>query len=299
MAKKKQIINGKIECSECNIWKDFTTDNFYLNKNGTMKSKCIECQILASKIYRETHKLTEEQRNKKIKTSKEWNDKNRKKKDPSEKKKPGKKPTTIIDGKACCTKCNEWKVQNEENFCMRKSGKNAGKFLQTCRECQAEYAREYRKTHPKSQEQKEKDIQSLIQWKTSNKERAIESQKQWKIDNRDKINEKYNNRIKNDISFKLRKLISRSILFALKKQDSSKNNKSILEFLPYTIDELKIHLESQFYEWMTWNNHGVYNLKTWDDKDQSTWVWNIDHIIPQSDLPYTSMEDENFKNAGH
>ena len=46
---------------------------------------------------------------------------------------------------------------------------------------------------------------------------------------------------------------------------------------------------------MTWENHGVYNLNTWDDNDQSTWKWNIDHIIPQSKLPYTSMEDDNFK----
>ena len=35
--------------------------------------------------------------------------------------------------------------------------------------------------------------------------------------------------------------------------------------------------------------------KTWNDNDQSTWTWNIDHIIPQSTLPYTSMDDEIFK----
>jgi hypothetical protein len=39
----------------------------------------------------------------------------------------------------------------------------------------------------------------------------------------------------------------------------------------------------------------IYSLKTWDDEDKSTWKWNIDHIIPQSDLIYASMEDENFK----
>jgi hypothetical protein len=46
---------------------------------------------------------------------------------------------------------------------------------------------------------------------------------------------------------------------------------------------------------MNWDNQGVYNAKTWNDEDQSTWKWQIDHIIPQSDLPYYSMEDENFK----
>jgi hypothetical protein len=46
---------------------------------------------------------------------------------------------------------------------------------------------------------------------------------------------------------------------------------------------------------MNWNNYGIYYTNLWNDNDPSTWVWNIDHIIPQSKLPYTSMEDDNFK----
>jgi hypothetical protein len=46
---------------------------------------------------------------------------------------------------------------------------------------------------------------------------------------------------------------------------------------------------------MNWNNQGVYRPSLWDDSDSSTWVWQLDHILPQSDLPYTSMEDDNFK----
>jgi hypothetical protein len=61
------------------------------------------------------------------------------------------------------------------------------------------------------------------------------------------------------------------------------------------MQDLKIYIEAQFEPWMTWDNHGNYDLNTWDDNDQFTWVWQIDHIIPQSLLPYTSMEDDNFK----
>lgn len=46
---------------------------------------------------------------------------------------------------------------------------------------------------------------------------------------------------------------------------------------------------------MNWNNHGVYRSSTWNDQDPSTWTWQIDHIIPQSKLPYDSMEHFNFK----
>jgi hypothetical protein len=45
---------------------------------------------------------------------------------------------------------------------------------------------------------------------------------------------------------------------------------------------------------MTWENYGSYSSKIWDDDNVSIWTWQIDHIIPQSCLPYASMEDDNF-----
>ena len=81
-----------------------------------------------------------------------------------------------------------------------------------------------------------------------------------------------------------------------KKQTSpSKNGESIMKHLLYTINELKQHLEFQFEPWMNWNNQGRYIPENWDDNDENTWKWQLDHIIPQSDLPYSSMEDDNFK----
>ena len=58
---------------------------------------------------------------------------------------------------------------------------------------------------------------------------------------------------------------------------------------------MRNHLESLFEPWMSWDNHGVYDKKKWNDNDSKTWTWQIDHIIPQSDLPYSNMIDENFK----
>lgn len=108
-------------------------------------------------------------------------------------------------------------------------------------------------------------------------------------------NSKYlKSRIKNDITFKIKSYTSRTINKYLRLNFSSKNGNSILKFLSYSIQELKIHLEKQFEPWMTWNNWGMYIKDEWSDNDQSTWKWNIDHIIPQSKLLYTSMEDENF-----
>lgn len=94
-----------------------------------------------------------------------------------------------------------------------------------------------------------------------------------------------------DPIFKLRGNVSNKICFYLKLNDSSKNGKSILKFLPYTISELRTHIESQWLisgnEWMNWDNYGkISSIRK---------TWHIDHIIPQSLLPYDSMEHPNFQ----
>lgn len=98
-----------------------------------------------------------------------------------------------------------------------------------------------------------------------------------------------------DPSFKLKSNISRRIRYVLKKNGSSKSGQSILQYLQYSIQDLKNHLEIQFESWMNWNNYGVYNVNVWKDNDTSTWTWQLDHIIPQVNLPYVSMEDDKFK----
>ena len=67
-----------------------------------------------------------------------------------------------------------------------------------------------------------------------------------------------------------------------------------MNVLPYSMEELKIHLESLFEPWMTWQNHGKYEKKNWDDNNQDTWTWQVDHIIPHSKLKYDSVNDKNF-----
>jgi len=98
---------------------------------------------------------------------------------------------------------------------------------------------------------------------------------------------------KEDFNFVIRRSVSHFIWKNLKNNNSNKNGHSCLEFLEYSIEDLKEHLEKQFESWMNWKNYGKYS-KVWND-DQSTWTWQIDHIIPQSCLPYVSMEDDNFK----
>jgi hypothetical protein len=123
----------------------------------------------------------------------------------------------------------------------------------------------------------------------------------WYQNNRNKVrfdnNERNKKRSKTDPSFKLRNNISSSIAGFLKKNDSSKNGQSCLNYLPYSFDELKQHLESQFEPWMTWENQGKYSVKIWNDNDPTTWTWQLDHIIPHSTFNYFSMDCQEFRDC--
>lgn len=131
-------------------------------------------------------------------------------------------------------------------------------------------------------------------------QRSSENHKKWKDKPSSKLKVRVNNnkyaRKQRIISpeFKIRQNFSRSIRSSLLKNDKIKDD-SFLKYLPYTIKDLKQHLESQFEPWMTWRNYGKYNKQTWDDQDSSTWTWQIDHIVPHSIFKYKSMNEDNFK----
>ena len=97
----------------------------------------------------------------------------------------------------------------------------------------------------------------------------------------------------NDSAYRLRKIMSNSIYCALYRSKQG----SITKYLSYSFQELKQHLETQFESWMTLENHGKYDPKTWNDNDSATWNWQIDHIVPHSTFKYTSMKDQAFRDC--
>jgi hypothetical protein len=78
-------------------------------------------------------------------------------------------------------------------------------------------------------------------------------------------------------SHKLRVNVSRAIRKMLNGEQKSG---SCMAYLPFSIQQLKEHLESKFDEKMNWDNYGSY--------------WDVDHIYPQSLLQYDNMQHENF-----
>lgn len=184
----------------------------------------------------------------------------------------------------CCKICR--------NLSLRKPRKIKEKVS---KEHKLNKIKEWQKNNPEKRKEMirryhEKHYDEEIEYRRINSDKINKRVKEYRLNNRVSLNEKLKIRRKNPL-IKLRHNVSSLVRFYL---NGSKQN-SILKYLTYTIKQLKQHLESQFEPWMSWNNHGLYIKNNWDDSDQSTWTWQIDHIIPHSTFKYTSMEDEEFK----
>jgi 5-methylcytosine-specific restriction endonuclease McrA len=121
------------------------------------------------------------------------------------------------------------------------------------------------------------------------------SRKLWNINNAGRVKDtakKYRKtKRKEDPKFRLRLNVSNVIRETIRNRKLLNSkldrlNKCIFDRLPYTSDELRAHIESLWESWMNWDNYGKF------DKTKDT--WQIDHIIPQSKLPFESFDDENF-----
>jgi DNA-binding CsgD family transcriptional regulator len=109
-----------------------------------------------------------------------------------------------------------------------------------------------------------------------------------------------------DTSYRgIKKAMTFTIWYALKCNKAYRNSQICFSHVDYDIQTLRLHIEGLFVHpdnltpdgevWMNWTNYGKYDKKSWNDTDPKTWTWTLDHIVPQTALPYTSMEDGNFK----
>ncbi len=230
---------------------------------------------------------------------------------------------------AQCKECERKKSLNWRNKNIDKAKENTKKWFEAHPNYRIKYKatnnakiKLYQKKYEKQNKDKIKKYkteynarQSVKNRKTElrNTQKYIDNRRKYYIDNKIKIIEKIKlykqtekakisqrqyaktQRIKNanNMTYRLRLQISKRIRENLLKHGGSKNG-SILNHLLYTMVELKKYLELQFEPWMNWSNWGKYNSKTWDDKDSSTWTWQLDHIKPASEFVYKSMVEPQF-----
>ena len=154
-----------------------------------------------------------------------------------------------------CYKCQV--TQPLDNFHKDKS-KAQGR-AGCCKKCAKAY------DDSKYQKNKEKIKARAKRHYNENKEEILFKQKNvWYRDRNKNRREKY----KNDLNYKLEKKI-RQFSFRVTKAVKEEKQLRSLDYLGCTLDEFKSHIESQWQEGMSWDNHAHDG-------------WHIDHIKPLS-----------------
>lgn len=159
-----------------------------------------------------------------------------------------------------CTKCQEEKPLDQFNkdktkkdglrpICKICTGKQQKQYAQKNKAKIAEYQKEYAKKNQKTL-QKNKRRHYL-----KHKDKILKRVNSW-----------HNKNYANDESYKLKCIIRRN---SYRVADAVKYDKTMksLDYLGCSLEEFKAHIESQWQEGMTWENHSADG-------------WHIDHIKP-------------------
>lgn len=196
-----------------------------------------------------------------------------------------------------CKKCGDSKPLTTDYFSQGFNTRNSVKipyWYKTCKLCDRDRILE--KSYRYKRKNRKKIAASQREYHQQNKENDSLTKKIWYQNNKEaviqRVKKNLYRRRETDIVFRLKESISRRVGAAIKK-----NHNSIAKFLPYSVRELKEHLEKLFEPWMTWENYGTYRADIWNDQDSSTWTWQVDHIVPHSKFLYVSMEDQTFKDC--
>lgn len=203
-----------------------------------------------------------------------------------------------------CNSCKVTKPYNKEFFKVEKRNKSG--LTSKCRECISQYHKSYNE----KQKRLKKNVNSekrctscnltkpattIFFHRSSRAKDGLKSEckecncarsREW--NKRPETKERERKKFQKSAFHRIKRSVSCSINYGLKKESSHKDG-SCWDYLGYTVNELKEHLEKHFEEWMTWENYGTIS----DYHEKRT--WQIDHVYPHSLLPYDSMECDNFK----
>jgi len=178
-----------------------------------------------------------------------------------------------------CSQCNVEKCEDE----YYKDKRRPSGLWCTCKQCvsirRKEKYRDNRKKHQTENKQnyirnKEKRLEYCKKYYRENKDKVKASVKRYYSENKELCNKRKNKyrqlRSKSDPMYRMKRNISRQFSLFLK----GTKTQSTWKYVNYTLEELKLHLESQFRKGMSWDNYGRGG-------------WHIDHIKPKCRFDHT------------
>jgi hypothetical protein len=201
-----------------------------------------------------------------------------------------------------CSECSRKKSKNwyETNRTTEEYKKYMQEYAIKNKEKKSEYYKEWYKLNPHKVKKNgnnwrsnnpEKVKNSAVKYKKNNKEKINQQAKEYYKNNKEVclqrnkklVRHKYANDPLYKLKFNLRKLINNSI----KRQGYGKLSKSFT-ILGCDFEQFKLHIQSKFQTWMTWENYG--GVPTCMNER-----WDIDHIIPVS----SAKNEDEIINLNH
>lgn len=157
---------------------------------------------------------------------------------------------------------NSRKIQYSEYY-----KRNRDKILEYCKEYAAKNAERRREVAKK--------------WAIENRERRLESARNWCKNNKEKrraIERRSRKKRKSEPAYIVASAVQSSFGRLIRRGRSMRFS----EYVDFTPEEFKLHMEALFQPGMTWDNYGE---------------WHVDHIIPKSWFLFDSVEDDTVKLA--
>lgn len=253
---------GNKQCSKCKQWKNESDFSVKVNSPDGLNYICKACDKQRAALTRKPRDLYCYER---------YNE----------------------QGQKQCSKCQQWK--NIEDFCICSANKDGRSNY--CRSCQHNYdirrrgeiwvpnylQHENGKKFCLTCKQwvNETDFYKFKQSKDGLSSRCKFCQQKYDREHKEQIAERVKKRrqeLIKDPAFRLSESFSAGIRAALKQNKAGRHWEDLV---PYSLQQLKEHLEKQFTSDMTWDNYGEY--------------WEIDHIVPQNLFNFIYSTDKEFQ----
>lgn len=195
----------------------------------------------------------------------------------------GKRKHPIIDGMKKCIKCEQLLPFTEEYYAKDKYA--PGGLTSRCKKCRYEAKRNWEINNPEKNREgqrayytKTKDsyLPRKQKWRSENRDKDRKSAREWALNNPER--RKHYAKLRISLPhIKITSSIRSRMRRAVKNSRFIYNN--IEEELGYTIEQLKVRLESTFAEGMNWGNHSFRG-------------WHIDHIRPVASFNFMQEDGQ-------
>jgi hypothetical protein len=180
----------------------------------------------------------------------------------------GNNKKSYLGKESICKSCRS----TQKELRHKEKMENNPEYAKNYREKKNKYSRDRRLKFRKEREKSGVVYKKKVKVSKKKKRKVISKEKKKVYGERSKLRRKL--RLKTDVVYKLKINLRRNIRKSIKNNGYTKKSNTYT-ILGCSYEYFKEHIESQFEDWMSWDNYGLYN-------GEENYGWDLDHIVPLS-----------------